>query len=387
MSQEEVNLYRDCGMNFVMTPPIDMNNEFHVTKAREMLDYATNAGVKVLVNVRALIYPCFKDGVKYREDLGRALDLFGRHPAAIGFFLGDEPGSGQMEKCKELYKIFCEMAPDLLPYLNLNPGQFKDGGDFAENGGCRMLSYDCYSQMNPDKEGVDHFFRNLNSYYTMAKAADIPLMSIVLGTGHFRYRVPSEDDLRWQFGACVACGSSALLWFTFHTPNHINYRGGAIDAFGSKTPTYDAMRRVHLQFKRDYADLINHTRLEEAFWVGKPVCGLEPFQPGEPSNLADAGKVLNVCGLGGTPLIVSFLRGKGKQEGRSFVLVFNNTVNESEKVRLSAKKDVKHVWMCRGERWLDWEGYHPDANFYRNERGAHAEFWLAPGQFEVFCLE
>lgn len=385
MGREEMELYRQCGFNFVMTPRFDLDNELQCSKVTEMLRLGEEFGIKVLLNISKLCFWCYSGPDNFRNLLREAMERFASYSSAIGFFLGDEPSGEMMGKCQELYGIFCEEAPDKLPYLNLNPGQFRDGDDFARNGGCRMLSYDCYSQMNPEESGVENFYNNLNSYYKMAKAADIPLMSIVLGTGHFRYRVPSEDDLRWQLGACIACGSSALLWFTFHTPCHINYRGGAIDAFGEKTPTFGAMRRIHLQFKRDYADLINHTRLENAYWTGKAVPGLEKL-PAEDEG-PGIRLVKKVFSHNEIPLIISSLQGKGKYEGKEFVLIFNNTTDKADGISLIANPEIRHAWMCRGEKWMDWERNHPDAIFRRTEQSAEAFFWLAPGQFEVFCLE
>ena len=87
------------------------------------------------------------------------------------------------------------------------------GVHMADNGKFKMLCYDCYTQMNPEEEGTDRFFLNLKYYSDAAKAAKLPLWTTLLSVGHYRYREPNEDDLRWQLSAAAACGCKGILWF------------------------------------------------------------------------------------------------------------------------------------------------------------------------------
>ncbi|MCX6636610.1 MAG: hypothetical protein NT090_16235, partial [Acidobacteria bacterium] len=44
-----------------------------------------------------------------------------------------------------------------------------------------------------------------------------------------------------------AYGGGGIQYFTYYSPHNGNYRLGAIDQFGNKTATWDALRRINLQ--------------------------------------------------------------------------------------------------------------------------------------------
>lgn len=62
--------------------------------------------------------------------------------------------------------------------------------------GLKILSYDCYWQMNPEEQGTHDYFKNLRMFRETADLTGVSPWTTLLSVGHFRYRCPSENDLR-----------------------------------------------------------------------------------------------------------------------------------------------------------------------------------------------
>jgi hypothetical protein len=338
-----------------------------------------------------------KDPEGYDAVFTEAVKDFGSHPAVVGFFIGDEPSGDGIEPCKAIVRKQLEIAPHLMPYLNFLPYEYlkncdantqgkpfdKWMADFAEESGCPAFSYDCYYQMRPEPEYIDNFYQNLHNYSRAARKSDRFLFSIMLGTGHFRYRVPNEDELRWQFNGAVACGAGGVFWFTFYTPErNNNYRGGAIDEFGRESPTYYAMSNVHRLFLRDYAELINQSTHRKTMCIGRCYGGYDRFRPESPFAVEHG--IVGVNSEHGVPGMLSFFDGP---DGRKFVMLFNNSYSDSGFFTLTLKNTLKTPWRVFSDEKVDFEKRHWDAYFRRTDVAAEIGVWLAPGQFNLFELE
>ena len=75
-----------------------------------------------------------------------------------------------------------------------------------------FLCYDCYRQM---KGQIDGYFRNLRFFREAAWRNGVPFWTTLLSVGHFRYRCPSYDDIRWQFNTAICSGVNGILWFYY----------------------------------------------------------------------------------------------------------------------------------------------------------------------------
>ena len=128
--------------------------------------------------------------------------------------------------------------------------------------------------MNPGDEGINMYFRNLNRYVGAAERNGVMVWNTLLSCGHFRYRVPDEDDIRWQLSTTVASGCDGILWFLWYGQNLTNnYRGAPIDELGEESATYAAIRRVQLLFHRRYGTLMNRLRHEKTYHFCKAYGG------------------------------------------------------------------------------------------------------------------
>jgi hypothetical protein len=59
--------------------------------------------------------------------------------------------------------------------------------------------------------------------------------------------VPSDATFNLQVYATLASGGKGIQYFTYFAPKVGNYRLAAIDQFGNRTATWDALRRINLQ--------------------------------------------------------------------------------------------------------------------------------------------
>jgi len=348
------------------------------------LDLCEKYGIKLILCDARSHWSHVQEGrEQYAAAMKAAYEDFGRHPATFGFFLGDEPHESQMGLCTEAYRIALETGPGLVPYLNQFPGYADKCRKFVRESGCRLLSYDRYDQMNPEDRG-EGFIRDLVAYKALADEMNVPLLSIMLSVGHFRYRVPSEDDFRWQVGVALACGADAIFWFTYHTPVRANnYRGAPISEFGDKNPSYYALKNVQRRFCRDYADLFCHREHLGVYTIGREYEGVRPFDASAVPAAGEIG-VTQITSDRGTPGLVTFLSGTGPYAGKRYVMITNNNCRDSDMFTVTVSPDKTAFLRAYAHDEVDFSAHHWDARFEKAESGTRCGVFLAPGQSEIF---
>ncbi|MGI6173750.1 MAG: hypothetical protein ACOYI8_07580 [Christensenellales bacterium] len=394
MEVGEVKVWADCGMTVTMSPQLPIRPD-SIRKLRLMLDECTKYGLKLIIRDERLVWDGASDDPEgYRAKFRGSLEDFGNHPATYGFFVGDEPRSKkEFADCKTALRIQKEEAPNLFGFLNFLPywpgieDQYFGGKpfdkwaeEFVASSDCRLFSYDCYTQLNPEEEGTDRYFLNLNKFMKATTAANIPLWTTLLSVGHFRYRVPTEDDLRWQFNTAVASGCKGILWFFFYGMNFRNYRGAPINQYREKTICYDWMSLLQRNFRDEYGSLMMSLRLKSCHHIVKAY-GEYPYFP---ENTHPT--LRRVFSEHRVPGIVSLFE---DAEGREYVVLVNNSPFESDLFKLAVRPDVKHIYNVRknGSDEKDMKDFHGDAFYRIDDVEAQAGVWLAPGQMEIFRIE
>ena len=73
---------------------------------------------------------------------------------------------------------------------------------------------------------------------------------------------PSDATFHLQVYATLAYGGRGIQYFTYYSPHNGNYRLGAIDQFGNKTATWDALRRINLEIHALAPALLRHPLLD-----------------------------------------------------------------------------------------------------------------------------
>lgn len=193
-----------------------------------------------------------------RRNSAAAVRTASESPAALGFFLDDEPPASSFSGLAEMAGLLKEIAPGKLPYVNLLPiyatttqleaESYEDYvREYLRTVHPPFLSYDNYSLLNGRID--DRFYTNLEMIRRMAMNAGIPFWNIILANSHYAYMEPSDATLRLQVYSSLAYGTRGIEYFTYITPDVGNFRLAAIDAFGHRTPTWYMLRRINDQIR------------------------------------------------------------------------------------------------------------------------------------------
>ncbi len=391
LGPKDVTDWSDCGMTLTMSPAYDPDRH-NKAELLALLDACAEQGIQLIVcDARTHWHGAARDEAGYRARFQAAYDDFGRHPAVFGFHVGDEPRASDRADCIAACRMQRELAPELTPFLNHFPWHSEINlllettdyagwlTEFVRESGSPVLCYDCYSQMNPEDEGIEMYYKNLQVFSSAAKAADVPLWTTLLSVGHFRYRCPSEDELRWQLSTAAASGCQGILWFFFYERiPFINYRLPPIDEFWEKTPTYWALRRCVRRFMEQHAEVLQKLKLQRVYHVGKAYGGYPLFEKNVDPLLK------NVQATERVPLVVSFF---ADDAGREYCCVVNNSQKENTLATLTfAGADTK-LYIQNFGRTEALVGVQQDAFYARRDTEIVSGTWLAPGQMELYRIE
>lgn len=391
---EEVERWVRCGMTLTQSFRFSYGAD-DKSRMLALLDECEKAGIRLIVCIDGLDFRAFTNEEDYRKTFARAYEDFGRHPAAYGFHIGDEPmGKEELAACITIHRIQKEIAPELTPFLNLYPyhAGYEDnilGGreciewakEFTAAADCHLLSYDCYTQMLSESWGVDLYFRNLRIYMDMAKATDSELWTTLLSVAHFHYRAPSEDDFRWQVSTAAASGCRSILWFYFYggIPSD-SYRKFPVDEFNEETETFRDLARVQKRFHAMYGDLLMTLKHRATYHIGQSF-GEYPLFPENTHPL-----IKRVESPDNIPGILSFFEDK---DGREYCILVNNSPDKPNRLNAVLDKKVEKILRIElnGERITDFAKNHYDCEYKENEDEVTAGVWYAPGQMEMFRFE
>jgi len=177
-------------------------------------------------------------------------------PAALGLYLRDEPNAQMMPALGTLAGLLREAMPDKWPYVNLFPyrvsPQTLGTSDYdsyvrmlVKTIGQPFLSYDNYSLVNG--EMLDYFYTNLEIIRRLSIETATPFWNCILANSHFNYMEPSDATFNLQVYSTLAYGGRGIQYFTYFAPDIGNYRLAAVDQFGSRTATWEMLRRINYQ--------------------------------------------------------------------------------------------------------------------------------------------
>lgn len=384
---DTVKDWTELGMNVAMSPYYyNENNPKYKAKMIGILDECAKNGIKVIVrDARTFFNYLEKNGEEeYKKAFIEAYNDFGKHPAVMGFHVGDEPVASQLPYYIKAIKIQKEIAPELSPYFNLLPlhdGNMEWAGyDFktveemidyiCKNCPAQIIAIDHYAQMR-DEEGINNYFDLLNTYHKAAVKHNIPMYMTDLSVPHFKYRKPTIDDLRWQLNTSFAHGANGVLWFFIYAlSKESNYREAPVNEFGEKTQLYRELSYENRRFHRFFNKVAQGMILDKAYHINKAY-GKTPLFEGNSI-------VKSVKNDDNLPGIISFFK-------NNYIAVVNNSQTESTRYTVVFGDKVKSAKIyldnCEEKECLS-EGL---AYFERLGEGSVA-FWLAPGQMEIFKL-
>ena len=391
---DDVGDWKELGMTLANSPSFSEGDD--PARMLAVLDACAENGIAVNVcDERTLWTDASVAPVAYEAKFRAAYDAFGHHPAVRGFHIGDEPlDDRSFADCEAAFAVQHRVAPELRPFLNLNPywkGIEKDlhCTDFSEwlaqlakKTQMPAVSYDMYGQMAPQPGGVEDYFTNLRLFSAGAREAGVDLWTTLLCVGHYHYRCPNDDDFRWQINTAVASGVKGIMWFCIYEPSISNYRLAPFDSFGERTATFSMLSRANRSFLHRFGDFFTDAKFCGAYHFKQAFGGYPLFKPGE----TDARLTAITTDYGESPAIVGFF----EKEGQKCVALVNNSQRESTLFHPHFSKKAGVASVSK----MTWDGdfkpltYNPsDVEFRETEDEIVLDAWLAPGQMDLYRLE
>ena len=193
-----------------------------------------------------------------RKGIVELVRQVGDHPAALGYFLLDEPNASMLDNLARACRILREVAPGKLPYVNMfamtaSRKRFVPIGyeayirSAAEVLRLPYISYDMYAVVNG--EILDPFYTNLEIVRRLSLETKTPFWNTILSNAHFQHMEPTDATVHLQAYASLAYGARGIAWLSYLTPDvgdfQAFFRLGALDPFGHPTPTWGMLQRMN----------------------------------------------------------------------------------------------------------------------------------------------
>ena len=292
---------------------------------------------------------------------------YGLHDGVCAFHIGDEPGKSDFDNVIKAARIVKEIIPEKQVFVNFFPyfdGEwFRTGvganirADYGESvknivksAALPVISYDCYSQCREDRDinGVRAYFENLEFFRALSLETKTPLWTSLLCVGHWDYRVPDENDIRWQISTAAAFGCKGILWFSFYSSQKDSYREAPIYGL-NKTDRCETFYRLKRQigfFMQRYGDKFARAEVYKIMQLGE-VCGSTmPFSSDELIHSVAAYSF-------DAPLLISELI---QSDGNKAVVVVNKSQTRSTRVRIMPGEGYEILSACEthlapGDLW------------------------------------
>jgi len=292
------------------------------------------------------------------------------HPAALGFFLYDEPQTQMMPGLGEVAEILKKAMPGAWSYINLLPNYgtaermgAPTYGDYVQKYMDEvrppLLSYDNYSLFNGEMLG--RFFTNLATVRRAAQKAGIPFWNVILANASFSYMEPSDATLSLQAYSTIAYGGRGIEYFTYFSPKVGNYRLAPVDQFGHRTATWYMLRRLNSQIR------------ELAPWLIKlhstGVYHSAPLPEGaEPIAQSPLVKQVRATTFQSPPVPPEYLIGEFRDnQGHPFLVVVNKSLKYSMRYAIDLRDSSRRLVLI--------SPYTGQLVSFAGEMN-----WLAPGQ-------
>lgn len=372
----------ELGITNPMTPSFSEGDDKNVML--RILDEAAQYGMRVfVVDYRTHWRVLIRSGEEeYRRLFKCAMNDFGYHPAVEGFFVGDEPDAPDAADAFKSVRIQREMAPGLIPYLNLLPWFDWIGprigsqayapylGRAVSEGNISLLSYDCYTQMWDNDSGYDVYFNNLYEHMQASQRNKVPFNSILLSCGHYKYRCPSEDDFRWQLSTAVAHGASRIAWFFINLPAvWDNFRNAPINQFNEHTQSFEWLSSTNRLFNGHCGAIFSKLTIDKCFHVGKSYGRVPLFEPYK--------NVRHIESSEGTPLILSHFT---DEQSVSYWIIVNNSVTKNTCVTVRYSFGTRLEQCNWGNSFGPVQVHTDPIGATQGEGGETVSLWMAPGQ-------
>ncbi|WP_238155614.1 hypothetical protein [Kribbella soli] len=300
--QYQLGLARDAGLKMLISDDIQIRN---MSRWFSISD-TTSDFLSVTPAEAAALYV-------------RARDAYGPYSSLAGFNFYDEPGAGWFATLAKALSISRELAPQLLPYINLFPSDdasyYRGFVDVVKPS---LISFDRYPLLSEGREDAN-YFHNWAIVRDAALHGDIPSWVFIQTLAYNNHREPTAAELLWQVNISLAYGAKGIQYFTYWTPEAARGEGfgpALITVDGQRTSRYDAAKQINTtwlhQVGRELKPLVSET-VEHANETPLPN-GAVGFTP---TNL--------VSGITGDAVVVGTFRSRDTTSGDRWLLVANRS--------------------------------------------------------------
>lgn len=354
---------QECGINLVAFVDPDFLDACHKYGIRGIVYNEELSGLFSTAFISEKANPIIEELIAKYND----------HPALYGYHLKDEPQTAEFPDLAKSIELVKKSAPGKWPYVNLFPTQI-----FGEQYEAHLdqfgsvcqptaYSYDNYVEDYVVGDGQQSFFwKNLEQVRDASLKYDLPFWNCILTAPHWDYSLVTEANLRIRIFASLVYGAKGLSYYKFisaslpilNAPDLGNFRGGPLDQFGERTPTWDLLRNINRQIL-NIGNTLLKLRSVEVYHFGSVPRGSRG--------------VMDHCLLKDVPY-GEFVAGDFiHEDGSSYVMIVNKSLDESHPVMPVLRDETKKIKMLS-----PWRGELEDFNRY---------FWLAPGQGVLLKLE
>lgn len=368
---DAVKDWKEMRMTLPMSFTYDATRH-HRQDMLDTLDACEKEGMKLIVcDSRTHFRTYQKEGEEaFVRGVQEAYQEFGSHPANFGFFVGDEPRPDENEDYIRTVQLVMEHTPGLVPFANLVP-YWGGGSDYDMLVGASeaehtklvedllretkipLLGYDHYSQCLDEAHnqecGINSYFYVLDQYRELTKKYNIPFYATLLACGHWCFRTPTQEDIRWQIYTSLAHGARGVIWFHLY-----QYDAGSsfvgMPLCGPdrmRMPLFDAIKREQYIFDTYYREQFDKMEVTDVYHVG------HIYDPRHRFCADDI--LLDINGKHSSPTILTYY--KEYDSERRWMSVVNAHQRLANRITLK----------------------------YQN--GKEETFWLAPGEMKLLPIE
>lgn len=366
LGKEAVKDWKELGFTVAMS--FDFDAQKHNKQDMiDILDECKAQGLRLIIrDKRTRFKRCQKLGEEaFIKGVREAYQDFGTHEAVFGFFVGDEPNEEQLPFYKQTTRILLQEMPNLVPFGNLLPywgssdfdmltsrnAQHFYGivDDILKDTGVPVLAYDHYTQCVQENEnqeaGINAWYYDLDMYHKVTKQNGKQFYVTALCVGHWAYRVPTEDDIRWQIYTALAHGARGVFWFHLYNLNgDSSYRNAPYygDNF-KKTETFTYLARQQDIFRQNYMEQFNKMQLTAVYHTG------HIYDPAKRFCADDT--IREVNGKYAYPTIISYY--EEYESGEKWVSIVNAHQRYANLLRIYFTcGEMRNVWLAPGEMKL-----------------------------------
>jgi Beta-galactosidase len=252
------------------------------------LDIAQAAGIKQFISIPEL--------AKEREAV---VERFKNHPALAGYYLRDEPASGDFATLARAVQRISAIDAQHACYINLFPNYATAAqlgaptyqaylDRFVAEVPVTYLSFDHYPVIGDTLR--PEWYENLEQVAQAARMANKPFWAFALSVAHGPYPVPTLSQLRLQTFSNLVYGAQAIQYFTYWTsPSDVwNFHEGPIDAAGHRTAVYDRVKQINEEI-RGLSPVFLGARILRVGHLGTLPKGTRRYEPQSPVTTIDTG--------------------------------------------------------------------------------------------------